>query len=155
MSDEETTQDTPLEGLDLGELKPAVFERLLRDSLRYAIVADNLMELPEVPPAGMSNGEREAYYAAWHRDVYAFLKHSVIAHFLIRLHENVPRIAEAIAAEVSEFLEAGDAYPEWVWQWATDRGMDPEAIIAEARAKREEWLARPPHGEQKGNMDEH
>lgn len=152
MSDEQETRDTPLEGIEVEESKRAVFEKLLTDSLRWALIADDQMELPEVAPEGMSNAEREAHYAAWYRDIYTFLKHAVIAHFLVRLHENIPRVAEAIAAEVHEFLEAGDAYPEWVWQWAAERGMDPDAIVAEARAKRAEWLAqRPGSNEKKGD----
>jgi hypothetical protein len=118
----------------------------IEDLLKQALVSEDLMTLPPLGATDdcKTNAEVEAVYAAWYRDVHAFLWHASLAHVLIRLEENHPNLAAGLAHEVKEFLEAGDVYPEWVWEWATDRGMDPAQIRAEARQKRADWLAAAP-----------
>ncbi|ANJ26790.1 hypothetical protein [Agromyces aureus] len=114
--------------------------------LTNALIADDAMTLPELAATAdcKTNAEVEAHYAAWYRDTYTFLMHASLAHVLIRLEENHPNLAAGIAAEVKDWLEAGDAYPELIWEWATKRGLDPEKIRADARTAHEEWLATVP-----------
>lgn len=110
--------------------------------LKNALIADDAMTLPELAETAdcKTNTEVEAHYAAWYRDTYMFLMHASLAHVLIRLEENHPNLAAGLAAEVKDWLDAGDAYPEWVWDWAVKRGLDPEQIRADARERHEEWL---------------
>jgi hypothetical protein len=110
--------------------------------LKDALVADDAMHLPELEAirACKTNAEIEALYDRWHHHTYAFLMHATLAHMLIRVEESHPNLAAGLAAEVKGFLDAGDAYPEWVWERAQARGIDPEQIRADARTKHEEWL---------------
>ena len=125
----------------------------IKELLRYALISDDAMQLPErdAIDACKTNAEVEALYDRWYHHTYAFLMHATLAHVLIRLEENHPNLAAGLAAEVQDFLDAGDAYPEWVWDWAEKRGLDPEKIRADARTKREEWLDTVPKHLQTGS----
>ncbi len=133
-----TDEVIPLEGVDFGPSKAAVFDRLLSESLKQAIVLEDRATLPQHSEYA-TGADLEAAYTGWFRDTYGFLLNAVTA-----LQENVPRIAEAIASEVNDYLESGDAYPEWIWEWAAERGIDTEALRDEERARYATWLTLPP-----------
>ncbi|MEA9983680.1 hypothetical protein [Subtercola sp. RTI3] len=141
----DTTEDTPLQGVDFEPPKALVFEEFLKESLSAALIYEDRMKLPEfgATDASKTHADAQAIYADYFRDLHAFLWHATTAHFLIRMQENVPRVAEAIAAEVKSWLEYGDLYQEWIWDWARERGMDPEKIRSEARMEHQAWLAEP------------
>lgn len=113
-------------------------EGLLKD----ALVSGDAMHLPDLEAihACKTNAEVEALYAPWYRDLHGFLFTASLAHVLIRLEENHPNLAAGLAAEVKDYLDAGDTYQEWVWEWAKARGLDPEQIPADARKAHDEWL---------------
>ncbi len=135
--------DETLPGLEENTPPAAPFIKTL---LSEGLIAYDRMELPPADAAAAlaTNADVEALYAPWHRDLHDFLWAATLAHVLIRLEENHPNLAAGIAREVDQFLDAGDAYPEWIWEWATDRGLNPDEIIADARAKHEAWLASAP-----------
>lgn len=45
-----------------------------------------------------------------------------------------PARADELAGHLWGFAQAGE-WGEWLWDWCTDRGLDPEAITAEARSE--------------------
>lgn len=53
---------------------------------------------------------------------------------LSALREADPAKADEIADRLIVSAEAGDSYGEWLWQWATESGLDAQAIDDEARA---------------------
>lgn len=53
--------------------------------------------------------------------------HDVIL-LLLRLADFDPLAADRAAAQVWGAADAGDCYGEWLWEWATRSGLDPEAI---------------------------
>lgn len=117
----------------------------LRDALAmYDRLDHNGLPSIEALNAAASNSEVRALYAAWHRDLCGFLLSATLSHILIRLEENHPRLAAGLAHEVKQCSEAGDFYGEAVWEWAEERGLNPEQIVAEARAKDAAWLAAEP-----------
>jgi hypothetical protein len=140
---EMTDTEPTLEGIEIEPSKAAVFDDFLKTMLASGLVALDRMTLPPWDTEYATNGDSEAAHAEYYRDMHEYLWSATIAHVLIRVKENAPRIAEAIAAEVGEYLDAGDTYPEWIWQWATEVGLDPEKIKADAREKREAWLKKP------------
>lgn len=120
-------------------------DEFIRKLLIDALIADRSENLPELSAsrACATNAEVAALYAPWNAATYAFLMHAVTAHLLIRIHETSPNLAAGLAREVEDYLDAGDAYPEWVWEWATARGINTEETIETARAKHAAWLAAP------------
>lgn len=120
--------------------------------LEDALIADDRMKLPDWDAVKecTTNAEVRAMYEPYFHELHAFLFSATLAHVLIRLEENHPKLAAGIAAEVKDWLDAGDAYPEWVWQWAEERGLDPEKVRADARTAHEEWLNTVPRHLQTG-----
>ena len=139
-----TDAEPTLDGIEVEPSKAVVFDEFVKSQLKSGLIAFDRMEMPPFDVEYATNAEHEAAYAPYHAAVSSFLWHSTLAHVLIRVKENAPRIAEAIAFEVKDYLDAGDAYPEWIWDWAVGAGLDPDAIKDEARAKYEAWLATPP-----------
>lgn len=131
--------DDILPGLDDRTPPAAPF---IADLLRDALVSDERMTLPDFDAlhACKTNAEVEALYDPWYHHLFAFLMHATLAHVLIRIEENHPNLAAGLAAEVKDYLDAGDTYPELIWDWATARGLDPEQIRAKERTQHEEWL---------------
>jgi len=115
----------------------------IAELLTQALVDFDRSNIPtlEASRACKTNAERDALYAPYLRDLYSFLWHSSLAHVLIRVEESSPNLAAGIAHEVQQWLDAGDAYPEWVYDWAKSRGLDPETIVREAGEARTAWLA--------------
>lgn len=141
--------DDTLPGLD-DQTPPA--GPFITDLIMDALASEARMELPKMGAinACKTNAEVEALYDGWNHQMYAFLMHATLAHVLIRIEENHPNLAAGIAQEVRDFLDAGDVYNELIWDWATNRGMDPEQIRAEVLAKHAEWLATVPRHLQTG-----
>jgi hypothetical protein len=139
-----TDTEPTLDGIEVEPSKAAVFDEFVKSQLKSGLIAFDRMEMPRFDAEYASNAEHAAAYAPYHAAVNSFLWHSTLAHVLIRVKENAPRIAEAIVSEVKDYLDAGDAYPEWIWDWAVAAGLDPETIKTEAREKYAAWLAAPP-----------
>jgi hypothetical protein len=139
------TGETPLDGIEVEIGQKPIFDAFLASSLKQALISWDLSDLPpyEAVMACKTNAEVSALYAQYHADLHAFLWHATMAHFMIRLEEVAPPIAWAITADVKDYLDSGDAYTEWIWDWATTRGIDAEAVTTEARAKHAAWLAGP------------
>lgn len=72
--------------------------------------------------------------AKWHNQLYVQLWHASIADLLIQIQTHFPAAADQIARDfVARGEDEGNG--EWIWEWATERGLDPESIIEDARAK--------------------
>lgn len=70
--------------------------------------------------------------AKWHEQLYIMLWHGSIADLLIQIQTNFPHAADQIARDfVARGEDEGNG--EWIWEWATERGLDPEQIIEEAK----------------------
>lgn len=125
--------------------KKSPAEAGIEEALRQALIYNDRMNLPRVDAKEVcaTNAELEALYTPWYRDLHAFLQGAILAHVLIRVTEVSPRLANEIAHEVQEWCDAGDTYPEWIWEWANERGMDPDALVAKAKADTAEWLTQP------------
>ena len=67
--------------------------------------------------------------------LFAYLLDAVIADVLIEVQGYNRAWADTMADALEDKLEGGDYYPEMLWQWATERGLDPEAIAAEAKTR--------------------
>lgn len=67
--------------------------------------------------------------------LFAYLLDSVIADMLIQIQGVNSSWADKAAAELDDKLEGGDYYPEMLWEWAIERGLDPESITAKAKAR--------------------
>jgi hypothetical protein len=67
--------------------------------------------------------------------LFASLLDSVIVDLLQQIQGVNRTWADKAAANLDDALEGGDYYPEMIWQWATERGLDPEAITEKAKAK--------------------
>lgn len=67
-----------------------------------------------------------------HLQVY--IQSSVVADLLQIIQGMAPGLADGIAREFDWRHESGES-GELIWEWATDRGLDPEQIIEETKAK--------------------
>ena len=76
----------------------------------------------------------EAQVAKWRRNAYLYslVGTQGIAALLILIQDLAPGLADKLLREWWEKVEAGDVLHEWVWEWATKRGMDPEEIMKTA-----------------------
>lgn len=129
------------------ETTPKTAKDFIADLLRDAISAEQLTH-HRLPPredveAAVTNAEIETLYLPFFRWVDAFTFRATTAHALRRLREIDPGAADELAAEMRSFMESGDAYPEWIWEWAEQEGVDAQAFADEERAAREKWLAEP------------
>ncbi|MFS0715494.1 hypothetical protein [Arthrobacter phoenicis] len=66
---------------------------------------------------------------------FAYLLDAVIADVLIEVQGYNRAWADTMADALEDKLEGGDYYPEVLWQWAIERGLDPEKIAAEAKTR--------------------
>jgi hypothetical protein len=67
--------------------------------------------------------------------LFASLLDSVIVDLLQQIQGVNREWADKAAANLDYALEGGDYYPEMIWRWATERGLDPEEISEKAKAK--------------------
>lgn len=67
--------------------------------------------------------------------LFASLLDSVIVDLLQQIQGVNRTWADKAAANLDDALECGDYYPEMIWDWATKRGLDPEAITEAAKDK--------------------
>lgn len=85
----------------------------------------------------------EAQIAKWRRNAYLYglVGTQGITALLIMIQDLAPGLADKLLREWWEQVDSGDVLHEWVWEWATERGMDPEEIKAAAE---KEWKEK--HG---------
>lgn len=67
--------------------------------------------------------------------LFASLLDSVIVDLLQQIQGVNRTWADKAAANLDDALEGGDYYPEMIWEWATERGLDPESITDAAKAR--------------------
>lgn len=67
--------------------------------------------------------------------LFASLLDSVIVDLLQQIQCVNRAWADKAAADLDDALEGGEYYPEMIWHWATERGLDPEAITETAKAR--------------------
>ena len=65
---------------------------------------------------------------------FSYLLDTVIVDLLQQIQGVNRTWADKAAANLDDALEGGDYYPEMIWEWATERGLDPEAITEKAKA---------------------
>ena len=63
-----------------------------------------------------------------------FIQSAAITDLLQTIQRMAPGLADGIARDFDSLHESGEV-GELLWDWATERGLDPEAIIEEAKAK--------------------
>jgi hypothetical protein len=66
----------------------------------------------------------------WHRTGQELMAEYATAHLLRQLIDHAPDIADHAARSLYAALEDGGDTQEWAWHWATEAGIDPEALIA-------------------------
>lgn len=76
---------------------------------------------------------KEQARAEWRLHLYIATWQGSVADLLIQIQEAFPSAADQIARDFHERGEEGNG--EWIWDWATQRGLDPEKIQNDARAK--------------------
>lgn len=69
--------------------------------------------------------------SAWLLELFLGIWHESMADLLIQIQTHFPAAADQIARDFHDRGEDG-CNGEWVWEWATERGLDPEAIRVEA-----------------------
>ena len=62
----------------------------------------------------------------------AFIQASAITDLLQTIQRMAPGLADGIARDFDSLHESGEV-GELLWEWATERGLDPEQIIEEAK----------------------
>lgn len=67
--------------------------------------------------------------------LFASLLDSVIVDLLQQIQGVNREWADKAAANLDDALELGDYYPEMIWVWAEERGLDPDQITEKAKAK--------------------
>lgn len=70
--------------------------------------------------------------------LFASLLDSVIVDLLQQIQGVNRAWADKAAASLDDALEGGDYYPEMIWEWANERGLDPDAITEAAKARIED-----------------
>jgi hypothetical protein len=66
--------------------------------------------------------------------LHGFLLTVVEADLMIAIHALAPDKADEIARATIAHGDSGDFYPEQMWHWLTERGIDPERIRTETEA---------------------
>ena len=122
---------------------------IIKDYLADTLTATKFFE--EATHLGMNfdvkDSAPEAQVARWRRNAYLYNMvgtQGTVA-LLVIIQELAPGVADKLLREWWERMESGDTISEFVWEWATKRGMDPEKIQAEAVTKWKEL-----HGEPNG-----
>jgi hypothetical protein len=67
--------------------------------------------------------------------LFASMLDSVIVDLLQQIQGVNREWADKAAANLDDALELGDYYPEMIWVWAEERGLDPDQITEKAKAK--------------------
>lgn len=135
----DTMEGTPMTDTTAGDIA----EDRIKVYLRNALVANDRIKLPPYLErvVGLTHADLRASYLDFYTNLFSMLRAATNAHMLIRIKDHSPELADKIAIEVNEWSEAGDAYPEWIWDWADERGMKPDVLVVEGRARYAEWLA--------------
>lgn len=89
-------------------------------------------------PEGADAAARERRLLKGNMHLFAYLLDSVIADMLQQIQGVNRTWADKAAAELDDRLECGDYYPEMLWQWANERGLNPDSIIEAAKARIEQ-----------------
>lgn len=66
-----------------------------------------------------------------------YLHSASLAHLLTTLQQILGVSADQIARDLMDDLESGDTIAEKIWEWADERGHDPEQIIEETKKELE------------------
>lgn len=66
--------------------------------------------------------------------IITFLLKATTADLLMSIKKLAPEHADEIARDLTDRLESGDYYPDMVWHWLSERGIDPERIRTETIA---------------------
>ncbi|SDW33811.1 hypothetical protein SAMN04487912_102381 [Arthrobacter sp. cf158] len=85
--------------------------------------------------AGESDDARELRLVRANMHCFAFLLDAVIVDVLTEVQGYNRAWADSMAAAIDRKLEWGEHYPEMLWQWANDRGLDPEQLGQQAKEK--------------------
>ncbi|MGL3805872.1 hypothetical protein ACSYDW_07205 [Paeniglutamicibacter sp. R2-26] len=111
-------------------------DTIINNSLEDALKAGEFFG--EAVRAGMKfepkDPSPEAQVARWRRNAYLYnmVGATGTAALLVMIQGLAPGLADKLLNEWHERMEAGDVMAEFVWEWATERGLDPEEIKAEA-----------------------
>lgn len=75
--------------------------------------------------------------------LHAHIQSAAVANLLQTIQGMAPGLADGIARDFNDLFEWGET-GELLWEWATDRGLDPEAIAEEAQFKLAQAEKAPP-----------
>lgn len=81
-----------------------------------------------------SGGELQAALQQYTNAISAHLLDAVAADLLLVIGQLAPDKVDEIARGVVAKIQSGDFYPEQVWEWLTERGIDPDRIRTETVA---------------------
>lgn len=113
----ERAEDTTMDGLIRAYLANA--ER--------GLAATSLLIRP-----AFGEGSSEADNLRYMLNLHTWLWQAEVADLLMRLQQIAPpEDVDGIAATFVDQSQAGDYYPEMLWEWLTERGIDPERLRAE------------------------
>lgn len=117
------------------DVPPVTLDSTLRYVLAHGVVEAS-MSIDLLPPFGAdrSTSEYAAAQQVYLTNFYSFSGAFNLVLALKALAELSPAKAEEVAQHVMVAYAAGDSYGEWLWQWATEQGLDPEKLVAEHRA---------------------
>lgn len=88
-------------------------------------------------------GSSEADNLRYMLNLHTWLWQAEVADLLMRLQQIAPpEDADGIAVTFVANSQAGDYYPEMLWEWLDERGIDPERLRAEGEQLAREMLAQ-------------
>ncbi|UYL86638.1 hypothetical protein SEA_RADFAD_83 [Arthrobacter phage RadFad] len=77
--------------------------------------------------------ERDMRIAKGNMHLFSFLLDAALTDLLIEIQGYSRSWADRIASELDDKFDS-EYYGEMIWQWAEERGLDPDAIIETAKA---------------------
>lgn len=87
---------------------------------------------PTLLRPAFTEGASEADNLRYMLNLHTWLWQAEVADLLMRLQQIAPpEDVDGIAATFVDQSQAGDYYPEMLWEWLTERGIDPERLRAE------------------------
>jgi hypothetical protein len=111
-----------------------IIEREIRDAFyQFEFWTDAADKARKFEPGDKSDAARAAQCESL-MHLHAYIGSSVIVDLLRTIQGMAPGLADGIAREFDWLHESGES-GELLWDWAKERGLDPDKLIEEAKAK--------------------
>lgn len=109
-----------------------IIERELKDAFRQQEHYLHAMREHMNFPAGDKSDKAQVVMYKSLMHLQAFIQSAAITDLLQIIQRMAPGLADGIARDFDSLHESGEV-GELLWEWATERGLDPEQIIEEAK----------------------